>query len=508
MRLGRYELVERIAVGGMAEIFIARETGLAGFQRRAVVKRILPGLAQDEEFVQLFLDEARLAARLAHPNIVHIYELGHDGESYYIAMEYVHGSDLGTLLDAMGGPLPVGDALHIVSDVLEGLHFAHTLCDAEGEPLGVVHRDVAPKNVLLSVAGVVKIVDFGIAKARTKVSVTMPGRVMGTVGYMSPEQLAGRPVDRRADVFATGAMLYRMVTGADAFPHRTALTIGPCTLPPLRPPREVKPDLPEIVEQVILGALAMDPDERYGTAAQMRRDLASAALKLGLSPDPDLLAGLVRTFMPEERRELSLELKPPPPEAVLTRPASPVPSAVFELADELSTTDRSVSLEVDVSRAFDLEPEEVDHRSSSLPEAPEKADPAPKDDDEARETLPTLPPARERGQAGPRLPPASRGHPRFALDIPRTVASRAHRDAEEGSVDILDEPPRDTAVDLGGARGGHVDPFEPTAPGGHALLSFSEPDCAEKTIDESTSVDLDIDVRDDDERTTTPETRR
>jgi len=495
MRLGRYQLLKRIAVGGMAEIFIAKETGLAGFQRTAVVKRILPQLSLNDEFVQLFLDEARLAARLSHPNIVHIYELGLDEGSYFIAMEFVPGCDLGTLLSSMGGPLPIGDALHIITDVLEGLHFAHALCDVDGEPIGVVHRDVAPKNILLSVAGAVKIVDFGIAKARTKVSVTVPGRVMGTVGYMSPEQAAGKAVDRRTDIFATGAMLYRMVTGQEAFPGRSAVTIGYGHVPKPRSPREIKKDIPERVESIIMAAMAMDPDDRYGTAAQMRRDVASTALKLGLTADPDLLAGLVKTFRPDDHHDVSVELSS---ELRHAAAAEDEPSGSLE---QNSVEISNIVVVDEVSE--ELEPSEEssdEHRSSGPPKL--YADELEVDD--ADETVAARP---KRKPITKDEPPPEIVDRRKWLEVPLTVEARAVEETTDSSVDILDDPPRDTMVDLGDTIEAGIDVTGETASIEAVLPRFEEPATAEKTIDESTSVELDFNEDDDEERTTIPESR-
>jgi serine/threonine-protein kinase len=265
-RYGKYELLRRIAMGGMAEIFLARETGLAGFERLVIIKRVLPSLAEDIDFIDMFLDEARLAARLTHPNIVHIYELDEVDGTYYIAMEYVAGGDLHELLGRFYGELlPLGDSLFIIGEVCAGLQFAHALAASDGQLLGVVHRDVTPKNVLLSVDGVVKVVDFGIAKARARISVTRPGDIKGTFSYMAPEQARGERVDRRADIYAVGALTYRLLTGSPAYPQ-----VGEGLLTAVRAsqfvrPRRINPDLPPIIEDIILRAMALDPRDRFPT---------------------------------------------------------------------------------------------------------------------------------------------------------------------------------------------------------------------------------------------------
>lgn len=284
----------------MAEIFLARETGLAGFERLVVVKRVLPGLTEDMDFIDMFLDEARLAARLTHPNIVHIYELSEERGAYYIAMEYVPGGDLHELGGRRQGQLlPIADALYIISKVCAGLQFAHALAGPDGEPLGVVHRDVTPKNVLLSVDGVVKVVDFGIAKARAKLSITRPGDIKGTFSYMSPEQARGEQVDRRADVYAVGALTYRLVTGSPAYPQ-----IGDSLLSAVRAsqfvrPRKVNPNIPPQIEDIILRSMAFDPKDRYPTCGALRRDINDVMRQIGLHADAESIGQIVREGFPE-----------------------------------------------------------------------------------------------------------------------------------------------------------------------------------------------------------------
>lgn len=296
---GRYELVRRLAVGGMAEIYLARETGLAGFERLVIVKRILPNLAADTDFIDMFLDEARLAARLSHPNIVHIYELGEHEGTYFIAMEYVPGGDLHELLARRRGVLPpLDDSLHVVSEVCAGLQFAHALAGPDGTPLGVVHRDVTPKNVLLSVDGVVKVMDFGIAKARAKLSVTRPGDIKGTFSYMAPEQARGERVDRRADIYAVGTLLYRLMTGTPAYPQTGNALLAAVRAGQFVRPRKVNPELPPVIEDVILRAMSLEPKDRFATCGALRRDLGEAARSLGLHGDSESLAAMVRESFP------------------------------------------------------------------------------------------------------------------------------------------------------------------------------------------------------------------
>jgi serine/threonine-protein kinase len=338
-RFGRYELLRRIAIGGMAEIFLARETGLAGFERLVIIKRVLPSLAEDMDFIDMFLDEARLAARLTHPNIVHIYELGEENGAYYIAMEYVPGGDLHELLGRHRGRLvPLGEALYTIGEICAGLQFAHALASPDGELLGVVHRDVTPKNVLLSVDGLVKVVDFGIAKARAKLSVTRPGDIKGTFSYMAPEQARGEKIDRRADVYAVGALTYRLVTGTPAYPQ-----VGDSLLSAVRAsqfvrPRMINPQVPPQVEEIILRAMALEPKDRFATCGALRREVADVSRQLGLSSDGETLSQLVRTTFPLIPGVTApLDEQVEPPSARSTRLETPLRQALQPAGPDEST---------------------------------------------------------------------------------------------------------------------------------------------------------------------------
>src|SRR5688572_5783532 len=207
-RFGKYTLLERIAVGGMAEIFLARQAGLEGFEKTIVIKRIRPHLSNQTSFVKMFLNEAKLAAQLSHPNIVQIYDLGKIGESYFIAMEYIFGRDMRRIIpkaDGMGIPFPMVYALKIASSACEGLYHAHQKHDLYGNPLNIVHRDVTPENIMVSFDGTVKVLDFGIAKAANSVE-SGPGEIKGKLSYMSPEQCQGLVLDQRSDLFSLGTV--------------------------------------------------------------------------------------------------------------------------------------------------------------------------------------------------------------------------------------------------------------------------------------------------------------
>ena len=215
-QFGQYLLSERIGVGGMAEIFKAKLLGVGGFERPMAVKQILPQYAADPDFIEMFIDEAKISVKLQHGNIVGVHELGRIDGTYFIAMEYVHGHNLSEVIAAAskrGLPLSVDHAVLIGIEICKGLDYAHRRTDEQGQPLGVVHRDLSPGNVMISFDGAVKITDFGIAKARHKLGKTAIGAIKGTYGYMSPEQLAGHPVDSRSDLFSTGILLFELLTG-------------------------------------------------------------------------------------------------------------------------------------------------------------------------------------------------------------------------------------------------------------------------------------------------------
>jgi eukaryotic-like serine/threonine-protein kinase len=208
VKFGKYLLLERINVGGMAEVFKAKTFGVAGFERILAIKRILPNLVEDDEFIKMFIDEARIAVQLNHTNIVQIYELGKHGDHYYIAMEYLGSRDLRAILDRMranGQLMQIPQAAYVCAKVCEGLDYAHKKRDQSGQPMNIIHRDVSPQNILIGFEGEVKVIDFGIAKAANRASKTQAGVLKGKFGYMSPEQVRGLPIDRRCDIFAVGS---------------------------------------------------------------------------------------------------------------------------------------------------------------------------------------------------------------------------------------------------------------------------------------------------------------
>ncbi len=274
---GRYQLLAKLATGGMAQVFLARQSGLEGFEKLVVLKRILPHLAENDEFVRMFLQEARVAARLNHPNVAQIYDLGKEGDTYFIAMEYVHGEDFRRLVRQAGREgrtLPVPLACRMIIGACEGLEFAHQKTDDQGRPLNIVHRDVSPQNLLVTFEGGIKVIDFGIAKAADSASHTRTGVLKGKYSYMSPEQADGQRVDRRSDVFALGIVLYELVTQTRLFKRHTDLAtiraVIDCSVPP---PSHFNPAVDPELEAVLLRVLAKDRNKRMPSAGQLQLEL-------------------------------------------------------------------------------------------------------------------------------------------------------------------------------------------------------------------------------------------
>lgn len=308
---GKYRLTRRLARGGMAEVFLASQRGPGEFERTVAVKRILPHLADIPQFLQMFLDEARLAAQLSHPNIAHIYEFGQVDDSFFIAMEYIDGIDLSVVvLDGPKRPLPLEHVSRIIADVCAALHYAHQLKDKEGRPLGLVHRDISPQNILVSFDGAVKMVDFGIAKAAYHIERTKPGVVRGKFTYMSPEQVMGKTLDGRSDLFSAGIVLYELCTCQALFPRTDAVQamqlIRRAEIP--EPKRDGKL-LPKGLTRIIKRALARDREDRYQTAAEMQMDLDEFLRSTNQISNSILLGGYFSEHYRRLRPDPSVEEK-------------------------------------------------------------------------------------------------------------------------------------------------------------------------------------------------------
>jgi len=291
---GQYRLLERIGVGGMAEVWKARMSGVEGFQKIVAIKKILPHLTDSSDFVEMFIDEAKLAAQLNHANIIHIYDLGKIDGDYYIAMEYVEGENLRAILNTardQGRPLPVGLALFIAARLASALDHAHRKRDFEDRSLDLVHRDVSPQNVLVGYEGTIKLCDFGIVKAVSKSSHTRMGALKGKLQYMSPEQAWGRSVDARSDIFAVGILLFEMLTGRRLFRGESEMevleVVRECRV---QAPGEVDPSVSRDVDAIVLKALSKDPEERYQSAGELARRLEEALVSMRPSPGQPELA--------------------------------------------------------------------------------------------------------------------------------------------------------------------------------------------------------------------------
>ncbi|MEJ7732676.1 MAG: serine/threonine-protein kinase [Polyangiaceae bacterium] len=311
-RIGRYELVGRLATGGMADVHLGRLVGPGGFDQPVVIKRILPHLARQRRFVEMFMDEARIASGIRHPNVVHVTELGSEGDELFLVMEYLEGEHLGGVTRrvlANDEGFDPALAAYIVAEACAGLHAAHELRGDDGKLRGVVHRDVSPQNLFLTYAGGVKVLDFGIAKAADRFTRTEAGQLKGKFEYMSPEQCRGTPLDRRSDVFALGILLHEMTTGRRLFKRAAELdTLKAICEEDVPPPSSLRPGYPKRLDAVCMRALARRPADRYSTAAEMRRELVGIAKEVEseVLPEEVLARRMTRLFPDriEEKRDM------------------------------------------------------------------------------------------------------------------------------------------------------------------------------------------------------------
>jgi serine/threonine protein kinase len=302
---GQYVLVRKLAEGGMAEIFLAKRLGADGFERNVVIKRMLAHLSGLPEFVEMFRDEARLAARLNHPNVVKIDELGFVEGCYFICMEYLAGEDFSTTVRTAsfrGEYVPVSFVLRILADAARGLHYAHEFTDESGRPLNIVHRDISPSNLYVTYDGQVKVLDFGIAKAESRLAHTRTGVVKGKYIYMAPEQAQGREVDRRADIFSLGVSLYEALTHVRPFARENDLAVLKALLDrEFEPPRALRPDLSPELEAVVLKAMAYEPAHRHATAMEFADDLERILAEEPMAPTGATIGAYLRGSFGEER---------------------------------------------------------------------------------------------------------------------------------------------------------------------------------------------------------------
>ena len=362
-RFGGYTLLEQIGVGGMAEVFLARHEGVEGFEKEIVIKRIRPHLSAIPSFVNMFLGEAKLAAQLNHPNIVQIYDLGKIKDSYFIAMEYISGRDMSSVIPkakATRIAFPVEYALKIASNVCEALYYAHTKSDGVGTALHIVHRDVSPENIRVAWTGTVKILDFGIAKAATQLHETKAGEIKGKLVYMSPEQVLGKEVDHRSDIFSLGVVLYECLTGLKMFSGDNDLAIMNNIIEgKISPPSYFRDDVPPPVEAILMKALEKDRRRRYQSACDLQLDIDTFLTGHEFTPSNIHLANFMKQLFKDElaaekkrrlaetpthasrfTQETARKAMPPPPPRISSEllPAAPPEQEVpLELLEDEAT---------------------------------------------------------------------------------------------------------------------------------------------------------------------------
>lgn len=410
--MGKYQLIRKLATGGMAEVFLAKAAGPMGFEKTLVVKRILPHLVEDPAFVEMFLGEAKLAAQLNHANLVQIFDFGTEGGAYFIAMEHVDGLDLRTLSRRAlhrGSPLSFPVAARILALSCEGLAYAHELVDPEShQPLGLIHRDISPDNILVSKTGGVKVLDFGIAKAANVGHRTASGVLKGKVSYMAPEYLRGEHIDARADVYALGVVLFELVAGRKPFQaDNEVLVIQSILQDPIPDVNTLRPGVPEALVRIIQKALAKRSTERYQSCRELQMDLDRFLFWYGDPVGALQIAELVKAMQsePQESQPTQLTTTPVPPTTPLYPPSSrtevtqkernltpPAPSGpVTQVARKPSlpqvpaapepTASPSQLLAVQKERsltpAAPMEPVTQVARKPSLPQAPAVPEPAP-----------------------------------------------------------------------------------------------------------------------------------
>ena len=335
--VGRYLIGERIASGGTANVHLGRLRGAAGFARAVAIKTLHPTLTRDAEFVAAMIDEAHVASSIRHPNVVPMLDVLSESGELYLVMEYVHGDSLAQLLKESkrrGRPVAHDIAVGVAVDFLHGLHAAHEAVDDRGTSLGIVHRDVSPKNVMVGVDGVSRVVDFGIAKAAVRAQTTQEGQLKGTIGYMSPEQLGSTEIDRRTDIFAAGIVVWELLTGQRLFMAESAgEVVGRVLLAPIAPPSTLVPGLPAALDAVVMKALARDPKERYLTAEQF-----ADALSAAVEPASARAIGAWVSELAAERLDARTRAM-----RATAEPAAPIPAAREE-ATAVTARDRPLVL--------------------------------------------------------------------------------------------------------------------------------------------------------------------
>ncbi len=346
--LGRYRVVDEIGVGGMASVHLARVDGPGGFQKWVAIKRIHPHLVEDDSFVNMFLDEARIAAQISHPNVATVFELGTDDDTYWIAMEYLHGEPVREVmrrLEEMHRTMSPEIACRIIIDAAEGLHAAHELTGPDGRKLELVHRDVTPHNLFVTYEGITKVVDFGIAKFSSRISETRAGTLKGKIAYMSPEHVSGEQVDCQADIFGLGVVLWELTTGCRLFRAETELDtlarVQECRVPP---PSSIHPDYPLDLQAVVMKALARSRFERYRTARELSRALQQVLVRRGLFVGHEEVSTFMKSIFVDrmEKREAHLRWAAEVTQTVdvqrISRPSNASESSMLIVGDASAPT--------------------------------------------------------------------------------------------------------------------------------------------------------------------------
>jgi len=299
---GRYQLLKSLATGGMGEVFLARQRGPSGFEKLLVVKRILPHLSEEQDFIDMFFDEARIAAHLNHPNIAQIYDLGDVSGVYYIAMEYVHGESLRPIwARSRRLTMPLGLKCRIIADVAAGLDFAHRAKSNSGKPLNLIHRDVSPQNVLVGFNGSVKLIDFGVAKAANRISNTLTGHIKGKYAYMSPEQARGEELDGRSDLFGLGTIFYELLSGQRLWKRENdTATLRAVMKAEIQAPSSLGKGLPKELDPIVQKALARKREDRYQHAGDFQLDLEDFIVQARLPASQAHVAAFMKSVFPQE----------------------------------------------------------------------------------------------------------------------------------------------------------------------------------------------------------------
>ncbi len=462
-QVGRYRIVRHLASGGMAELYIARQEAMGGFEKEIVVKILQPKYAENPRVVQMFLDEARLAAKLNHQSIVHVYDVAEDGGMKYIAMEYIRGETLTEIVKhglAAGKYLPLEHAVHIVRQTAAGLAYAHTWREPDGHLLRIVHRDVSPTNILVTMEGQTKIVDFGIARAQAELR-EEGGGVIGKASYMSPEQVKGEGVDTRSDIFSLGIILYELALGQRLYRGTADAVMKRIVEDKVAPPTAVRRDFPPALELIVMRALEKRPQDRYQSAEEMRVDLEEFLADEGLRTGSRRMALYMKEIFPLAGAPAG-DAAPPPARAA-DGGGLPLDVRVRDDSEELNF-DRRAPL----SLRFEAAPPEEDQSGARYPA------PIPRED---------APGAAPLGRAAPTMKP--RGGARDgALGAPPLVAARKKNGVRASQA----APPQVAAAPHAATPGPSLPPAapapNPAAPGLAAVAAVARP-AARNTLEAS-----------------------